>query len=145
MKVLAKKAYNQLYVTGFGFLILVGVMIYALYFGEEQDIPTYFYIIVGGVSIFLFYPMIKLLISPKDTITTDGTYLYLHYFKREEKIKLTDITRVDSKRARHRGITYKYGTIIIETLQGSYRSDLVGFCEDVKLILIEEINIAKKK
>jgi hypothetical protein len=145
MKVLAKKAYNQLYVTGFGFLVLIGVMFYALYFGEEQEIPTYFYVILGGVSIFLFYPMIKLLISPRDTITIDGTYLYLHYLKREEKIKLTDITRVDSKRARHRSITYKYGTIIIETSQGSYRSDLVGFCDDVKRILIEEIDIAKNK
>lgn len=143
MKVLGTKATNEILMNAFALILLIGLSVYLYTQERSADSPVYYDYAIYALVLYLFLSIVKKLINPSEVITTDGTYLYLKSFRKEETIRLTEITSVSSRRARHSHYTYKYGNVIIETNNGRYRSARVANCEEVESLIFDEVKLAK--
>jgi hypothetical protein len=143
MKVLGKKATNEILINAFALIVLIGLSIYLFTQERNEDSPTYYYYAIYALLLYLFVSVVIKLINPSEVITTDGTYLYIKSLKKEQSFKLSEITGVSSRRTRHSHYTYKYGNIFIETTSGKYRSPRVAHCEEVEELIFNELKLTK--
>lgn len=143
MKILGRKANNEILINTFALIALIGVSVYLYTQERSTDSPIYYDYAIYALVLYQLIIVSKKLISPNEVITTDGIYLYLKYVRKVETIRLSEITFVTSKRVRHSQFTYQYGNVIIETLNGKYRSARVADCEKVEELIFDEVKQTK--
>jgi predicted RND superfamily exporter protein len=140
MKVIAKKKMGPAWIFGtIGFLGFLA-FISSFFHGDETIIMALIGIFLCVLNVVLF---VQALTMPKDIISVDeeSGRIYLH--PDDVNISAASVCDVTFYRGRMRWSLFKWGTVIIETPNETYRYPFVADCEEVTKNLLRLVYMKK--
>ena len=108
---------NLAYKSTFMIGIRIGVIILSILFliiPNEDIIFTYLQYVMIAYGIYNLIKLVVLIIQPKVLITQDEYNIVIWGINKSTKINMNDIDRIEAKQSSTRGVSHKFGNIIIK-------------------------------
>jgi hypothetical protein len=139
--IIAHKCHSAGIVYVLATFLCVGILASVL----GSDVPTslsIYYLLIGAIpTVLSAIYAIRYLSLPSDIIVlTEDNMLIL---PKNVAVPLNTVVDVSYKRAQAKGIQYKWGKIILQTRDHTYKFDFVADCEDVSKHLTRQMYAAK--
>ena len=138
---IARKCHGAGIVYIFATALCVGLLAFTM----ESDVPFelhLYYLLIGAIpTVLSAVYAIRYLSLPSDIIVlTEDNMLLL---PKSVTVPLNTVVDVSYKRAQAKGIQYKWGKIVLQTRDHTYKFDFVANCEDVSKHLTRQMYAAK--
>ena len=110
-------AFKNTFMVGIRIGVIILVILFML-FPNEDTIFTYLQYVMIAYGIYNLYMLIMQILQPKVLITHDESYITIWGIRKNLKVGLDDINFIEARQSRTRGVSHKYGSLLIKLLNG---------------------------